>query len=582
MDDTNNNYEKYHLLHNIIGCNISFHSCFISITTPSPSISSRSLYSNNSSSTVFTSNGCPTIPSLKQFEIFYSTIHAYLACTVCLFGTGTNLLNSIILTQEQMRNPTNTLLTGIAIVDSLTMLAYGLQVIYLHFITSPYPDKYPHSQLAVYLILINHAISIGSHTISTCLLVQLAAFRCWVLYSRKLKYLLSSHHHLTWIMISSQGRFIIYCYISAGIIGCLLCMPTFILYQCELIDVRNASVTLKTKEYEGLGNTNNNFNDDDNNNIKIINVETNTTINNDSTITSQYFYWFKLHPNGQLLERVHFILYGCFVKLLASILIVIFTVLILMVLHDARQRYRKLQTLPIEIKLDNSNMRNNSTNNKIVSNNVIFTRKISANSLRPITCNNPSNSTVMTRNSDLNNSDYINDLRIRSHQHRINTNITTSNINLLSTVTTTTTTRNPLFLQISSLAPSNELRNNELNNSSSRNSNNNNNNNLMITRNRRHSSRLLQKSRESQHVTIMLIIIVISFVITEAPQGVFNALVAIKGECFLHTIYLPLGDLLDLLVLLNSSTNFILYCAMSQVFRVNFVNLLKKLLLFTL
>ncbi|XP_018650114.1 putative neuropeptide F-like receptor [Schistosoma mansoni] len=489
MDDTNNNYEKYHLLHNIIGCNISFHSCFISITTPSPSISSRSLYSNNSSSTVFTSNGCPTIPSLKQFEIFYSTIHAYLACTVCLFGTGTNLLNSIILTQEQMRNPTNTLLTGIAIVDSLTVLAYGLQVIYLHFITSPYPDKYPHSQLAVYLILINHAISIGSHTISTCLLVQLAAFRCWVLYSRKLKYLLSSHHHLTWIMISSQGRFIIYCYISAGIIGCLLCMPTFILYQCELIDVRNASVTLKTKEYEGLGNTNNNFNDDDNNNIKIINVETNTTINNDSTITT--------------------------------------------------------------------------------------------NSLRPITCNNPSNSTVMTRNSDLNNSDYINDLRIRSHQHRINTNITTSNINLLSTVTTTTT-RNPLFLQISSLAPSNELRNNELNNSSSRNSNNNNNNNLMITRNRRHSSRLLQKSRESQHVTIMLIIIVISFVITEAPQGVFNALVAIKGECFLHTIYLPLGDLLDLLVLLNSSTNFILYCAMSQVFRVNFVNLLKKLLLFTL
>ncbi|CAH8515390.1 unnamed protein product [Schistosoma bovis] len=573
MDDTSDNYEKYHLLHNLIGSNISFHSSFISITTPS--ISSRSLYTTNSSSTVSTSNGCPIIPSLKQFEISYSTIHAYLACTVCLFGTGTNLLNSIILTQEQMRNPTNALLTGVAIVDSFTMLAYSLQVIYLHFLTSPYPDKYPHSQLAVYLILINHAISIGSHTISTCLLVQLAAFRCWVLYSRKLKYLLSLHHHLTWIMISSHRRFIIYCYISAGIIGCLLCMPTFILYQCELIDVVNSSITLETKEYDKrLDNTNNNFNDDNNNNIKIINVEANTTINGNSTITNQYFYWFKLYPNSQLLERVHFILYGCFVKLLASILIVIFTVLILMVLHDARQRYRKLQTLPIEIKLDNSNIGNNSTN-KIVSNNVIFTRKISANLLRPITYNNPSNSIVMTRNSDLNNSDYINDLRIKSHQHRVNTNTTNNNIDLLSTVPTTT--RNPLFLQISSLTPSNELINNELNNSISRN-----NNNPITTPNHRHSSRLLQKSRESQHVTIMLIIVVISFVITEAPQGVFNTLVAIKGECFLHTIYLPLGDLLDLLVLLNSSINFILYCAMSQVFRVKFVNLLKKLLLFTL
>ncbi|VDP23962.1 unnamed protein product [Schistosoma margrebowiei] len=477
MNDTSDNYEKYLLLHNLIGSNISFHSSFISITTPS--ISSRSLYTTNSSFTVSTSNGCPIIPSLKQFETFYSTIHAYLACTVCLFGTGTNLLNSIILTQEQMRNPTNALLTGVAIVDSFTMLAYSLQVIYLHFLTSPYPDKYPHSQLAVYLILINHAISIGSHTISTCLLVQLAAFRCWVLYSRKLKYLLSLHHHLAWIMISSHRRFIIYCYISAGIIGCLLCMPTFILYQCELIDVVNSSITLGTKEYDKrLDNTNNNFNDD-NNNIKIINVEANITINNNTDL------------------------------------------------------------------------------------------------LRPITYNNPSNSIVMTRNSDFNNSDYINDLRIKSHQHRINTNTTNNDIDLLSTVPTTT--RNLLFLQISSLNPSNELRNNELNNSNSRN-----NNNPMTKPSRRHSSRLLQKSRESQHVTIMLIIVVISFVITEAPQGVFNTLVAIKGECFLHTIYLPLGDLLDLLVLLNSSINFILYCAMSQVFRVKFVHLLKKLLLFTL
>ncbi|CAH8479771.1 unnamed protein product, partial [Schistosoma turkestanicum] len=563
MNNSDENHEKYYLLHKIIKGNISFHSSFTSITTSSPTVPSTLLYTtNSSSSTVSTSIGCPIISSLKQFEILYSTIHAYLACTVCLFGTGTNFLNSIILTQEQMRNPTNALLTGIAIVDSLTMLAYGSQVIYLHFLTSPYPEQYPHSQLAVYLILLNHAISIGSHTISTCLLVQLAAFRCWVLYSSKLKYLLSLHHNSAWIMINSQKRFILYCYVSAGIIGCILCMPTFILYQCELIDVINSPTN-----YNNItGNT--------------MNIKNHNDSSNNIMITDQYFYWFKLRHGGQLLERLHFIVYGCFVKILASILIVIFTVFILMVLHDARQRYRKLQTLPIEMKLDHSNITNNTINYRIINNNnnVTLTRRISSNLLRTITRTNTSDCNVPTKNSEPVNSNCI---------HQTSTNVTTvittkSNSNLMSTLPLTTT-KNPLSFRLYSITPSNEMRSREFDNGDNNHNNNNNNNDNnthnnrnAMTNNRRHSSRLLQKSRESQRITIMLIIVVISFVITEAPQGLFNTLVAIKGECFLHTIYLPLGDLLDLLVLLNSSINFILYCAMSQVFRVNFVNLLKK------
>ncbi|VDP89277.1 unnamed protein product [Echinostoma caproni] len=91
------------------------------------------------------------------------------------------------------------------------------------------------------------------------------------------------------------------------------------------------------------------------------------------------------------------------------------------------------------------------------------------------------------------------------------------------------------------------------------------------------SNRLGKKTRQSQRATIMLIVVVVSFVITEAPQGVFNTLVAVKGECFHSTVYVPLGDVLDLAVLLNSSINFILYCTMSQMFRANFARLIYKI-----
>ncbi|CAH8842227.1 unnamed protein product [Trichobilharzia szidati] len=337
-----NNYENNH--------NNSFE--LISVTShssPSPPSPSSSSSSTTLSSLVRSSSTgveCTVIPSLKHFEQFYASYHAYLACIICLFGTGTNLLNAIVLTQKQMHNPTNTLLTGIAIVDSLKMLGYGLQVIYLHFMTSPYPDKYPHSQLAVHLILIHHMLSIGSHTISTCLLVQLAIYRCWILYSNKLKDVLKLKRQSMrkWLMISSKKRFIIYCYISAGLLGSVLCLPTFIIYQCELINI--------TTTLEGYNDNNHS-----------VNVSHNNTGTNVTDNQQLLYYWFKLrNTSGQTLERVHFILYGCFVKILASILIVIFTIFILIVLHEARKRYKKLQQLPIEIHINDDNNNNNSNN----------------------------------------------------------------------------------------------------------------------------------------------------------------------------------------------------------------------------
>ncbi|VDP00391.1 unnamed protein product [Soboliphyme baturini] len=74
----------------------------------------------------------------------------------------------------------------------------------------------------------------------------------------------------------------------------------------------------------------------------------------------------------------------------------------------------------------------------------------------------------------------------------------------------------------------------------------------------------------SQSTTKMLVAVVSIFLITELPQAVLATLSAIyPGEVY-NKIYPMLGDLLDLLSLINSSTNFILYCIMSSQFRDTF------------
>jgi len=67
----------------------------------------------------------------------------------------------------------------------------------------------------------------------------------------------------------------------------------------------------------------------------------------------------------------------------------------------------------------------------------------------------------------------------------------------------------------------------------------------------------------------MLVVVVLSFVLTELPQGVLALASAVDQRIF-DNVYVPLGDVWDVLVLINSSANFILYCSMSAQFRATF------------
>ncbi|GFO20094.1 FMRFamide receptor [Plakobranchus ocellatus] len=83
--------------------------------------------------------------------------------------------------------------------------------------------------------------------------------------------------------------------------------------------------------------------------------------------------------------------------------------------------------------------------------------------------------------------------------------------------------------------------------------------------------RKVESDRHNEHnrTTRMLLAIVILFTLTELPQGILT-LMNIFVDCFTEVVYYKLGDLLDIMALINNSINFVLYCIMSTQFRNTF------------
>lgn len=120
----------------------------------------------------------PAVTPLAQFGGWFTTIHGYSSLIVCIFGITTNFINITVLARKDMRNPTNAMLSWLAVSDILTMIPYVPFVIHFYCAFSPYdmsPDKFTYSWAVYFLFLINFAAT--THTISIWLGVALAVFR---------------------------------------------------------------------------------------------------------------------------------------------------------------------------------------------------------------------------------------------------------------------------------------------------------------------------------------------------------------------------------------------------------------------
>ncbi|XP_073837907.1 G-protein coupled receptor dmsr-1-like [Musca autumnalis] len=91
----------------------------------------------------------------------------------------------------------------------------------------------------------------------------------------------------------------------------------------------------------------------------------------------------------------------------------------------------------------------------------------------------------------------------------------------------------------------------------------------------RKNSKTLEKEKQTDRTTRMLLAVLLLFLITEFPQGILGLLNTILGNDFYLQCYLKLSDIMDIMALINSSINFILYCSMSRQFRTTFTLLFR-------
>ena len=115
--------------------------------------------------------------TLKEISAWYGGYHGFVSVVVCVFGIVTNIFNIVVLTQQNMLSPTNTILTGLAISDMLTMICYvpmAVQFYCLYGVTqSPERNSLPW----VRFLLFNANFTNVTHTTSIWLGVTLAIFR---------------------------------------------------------------------------------------------------------------------------------------------------------------------------------------------------------------------------------------------------------------------------------------------------------------------------------------------------------------------------------------------------------------------
>ncbi|XP_041378481.1 G-protein coupled receptor dmsr-1-like [Gigantopelta aegis] len=84
-----------------------------------------------------------------------------------------------------------------------------------------------------------------------------------------------------------------------------------------------------------------------------------------------------------------------------------------------------------------------------------------------------------------------------------------------------------------------------------------------------------RRHRKTNRTTRMLLTVVVLFLVTETPQGILQLLSGII-DGFFNDVYHPLGDLMDILALINNGINFALYCTMSKQFRDTFIRIFLK------
>jgi hypothetical protein len=84
-----------------------------------------------------------------------------------------------------------------------------------------------------------------------------------------------------------------------------------------------------------------------------------------------------------------------------------------------------------------------------------------------------------------------------------------------------------------------------------------------------------KKTNENKRATHMLTLICVLFLIAQLPLSILTLLSITMGDSFYNNVYMPLSDIMEMIVLVSNSINFILLVSMSSAFRDKFFSFFK-------
>ncbi|KAK3594158.1 hypothetical protein CHS0354_026570, partial [Potamilus streckersoni] len=122
--------------------------------------------------------------NLEAYAYWYWEVHPYLSLIVCTFGIATNIANIIILTRKKMLSSINTILTGIAISDIITMVEYIPYALHFYILTDIGDLPKRHTLGWSTYLAVHSCLSNTTHTISIWLGVCMAIVRYIFIRSR--------------------------------------------------------------------------------------------------------------------------------------------------------------------------------------------------------------------------------------------------------------------------------------------------------------------------------------------------------------------------------------------------------------
>ncbi|KAJ8681201.1 hypothetical protein QAD02_016988 [Eretmocerus hayati] len=254
------------------------------------------------------------------FHTFYVPIHGWAALVVCVYGLIANGLNIAVLTRREMRSPTNTILTGLAVADMLVMLDYIPYAVHSYLYHRSKRERYSYAW-AVF-VLFHSFFSQVFHTISICLTVTLAVWR----------YIAVAHpqKNREWC---SQPR-TKWAIAAAYFICPIICIPGYI-----ATEVTSRSVILDSDDHEvnvsvlvASGVTN------------LVSLEPNATL----YLVSQT----KSSQNDGFMD-IYMWIYSLVIKLIPCIALTILSLRLIKALIDAKKRRKKLTSTTM-LKMEES------------------------------------------------------------------------------------------------------------------------------------------------------------------------------------------------------------------------------------